>query len=373
MKQFKLIKTYPNFEEIGMKIFQSKDGFWIDEKGESIVSIINPKKYPEFWEEVKKKDYEILSFTFKEGDKIIYSIERISDGEVFCIRDTVTNPAGLSFKISEFYLDHNEDRLLCNGDKTGNGHINITKIEHYKEPVFITEDGVKMYKGDLYWYVLDINHPVFPGKIDSHILDHSNPNKPRLGIKQFSTKEKAEEYRNNLLLEEAKRRYPKGTKVKSSILDCKFVVEDSYIIYDDGDVSCKSKNGLDHFLLKDNKWAEIIKDKTLKDYENSFLLSSNTTYNCVKSVGIDEKHFYDILRIHEPKLYWIKVLQAIANDLNEDWIPKETNEKHYIVVDLGIKVRVNSSFLNGCAYFKSKELAQKAIDIMGDKLDYIFK
>src|SRR5690606_33107946 len=94
-------------------------------------------------------------------DVKIYSIKRLSDGEVFTIGDKVRISKlqhDGSFTIDEFYFDCNNDKLLCNGKCTGNGHVSITKIEHCKKPLFTTEDGVEMFEGDtFYWYAQSIN------------------------------------------------------------------------------------------------------------------------------------------------------------------------------------------------------------------------
>src|SRR5690606_13925489 len=126
----------------------------------------------DFWEEVEEeKDYEILSYRNTKTKEIlkrvgkdcykdsyfvlhrttlessnlyeIYSVKRISDGEIFSIGDKVRIKKlrhDGSFIINEFYFDCNNDKLLCNGKCTGNGHVSINKIEKVKDPVFITED-----------------------------------------------------------------------------------------------------------------------------------------------------------------------------------------------------------------------------------------
>jgi len=77
----------------------------------------------------------------------ILSVVRLIDGQVFRIGDTVNTPSGKNFKILEFYLDCNGEKMLCNG-KTGNGHIGIHKVTKLNK-IFTSEDGVDIFKGDL--------------------------------------------------------------------------------------------------------------------------------------------------------------------------------------------------------------------------------
>lgn len=218
MKKYKLIKEYPGSPKSGYILEQLKNnknqddnyyynGYWLD-----------PSKYPEFWEEVIEKDYEIMSFRSKESQRIaikndkigsysyhpsgyllnekdlleddrseIYSIKRLSDGEIFYIGDKVRISKlqyDGSFIIDRFYFDCNNDKLLCNGRSSGNGHVSITKIEKVKQPLFTTEDGKEIFKGDKFWFVDKYN---FSEGIacDSDIRPY---------LKHFSTKEAVEKY-----------------------------------------------------------------------------------------------------------------------------------------------------------------------------------
>jgi hypothetical protein len=91
MKKYKLIKQYPGSVELGTivekcsftgsgvignnKLYTNKKGFGVE----------SPENYPEFWEEVVEKDYEIL--ISRVVTKEILSVKRLSDGEVFTIGD----------------------------------------------------------------------------------------------------------------------------------------------------------------------------------------------------------------------------------------------------------------------------------------------
>jgi len=114
--------------------------------------------------------------------------------------------------------------------------------------------------------------------------------------------------------------------------------------------------------------------KTLVDYEKILLLNDNLADTDLDN---DVWEMYAWLKRNEPKLYWSKVLQLIADDLNG-----ECNLKH--VSNETISISFDSYFnkYESCSWnsintgyvqFKSKELSDAAIKIMGDKLDYIYK
>lgn len=52
------------------------------------------------------------------------------------IGDVVSNPAGRMFIITWFYLDSTGHNMLCNGDFTGDGHVNINKVTLVDRQVF---------------------------------------------------------------------------------------------------------------------------------------------------------------------------------------------------------------------------------------------
>jgi hypothetical protein len=223
MKQYKLIKKLPfeNSPEIG---YISEQKYPSDVSHYWCGSWFNPKNYPEFWELVVKKSYEILSFInvnnkiyelqkdgryfhyelkYNEYDYClselkIHSIKRLSDGEVFTIGDKIQldNDNKEYGTITELYISHEQLRFYCDTlggvlchdlDKRNNFTIYISK-----KPLFTTEDGVGIFEGDIFWYVNNI-------KIKGYCLNKSNLNNPNDyhkvdDIKDFSTKEKAEEY-----------------------------------------------------------------------------------------------------------------------------------------------------------------------------------
>jgi len=242
MRRFKLIKKYP-----GSPKLNSVFNYWTDNISEQVYdgNIYIPLKiieeYKEFWEEVKEKDYEILSFKsttkhprpneiitldnntynyqIKPSDiscnieemleslnnnyVILYSVKRLSDSEVFTVGDSV-DTGGRPYKILSFETD---DELKI---RTKNPHTswtdglgvylrieddyrttirNIQKVK--KQPLFKTEDGVSMYTGNTVWHT-NINYTNLKNCIWSSIVDQTEPFTPIKGL--FSTKEAAEEY-----------------------------------------------------------------------------------------------------------------------------------------------------------------------------------
>jgi len=183
MKKYKLIKTYPGSPKLGSIAYNDNTKFFqVDIARECKLNI--PKytrtlfgqdveNNSEYWEEIIEKDYEILSFENKDENSgcwsplfhplyhTIISIRRISDNKIFTIGDKVRISKlqnNGSFIIDEFYFDCNNDKLLCNGKYTGNGHVSITKIEKSKQPLFQTIDGIDIFDGDDIWYLPNNNN-----------------------------------------------------------------------------------------------------------------------------------------------------------------------------------------------------------------------
>lgn len=206
MKKYKLIKEYPGSPNIGTIIINSSSsikgiGFMIKinsaQWDEGKFFIQNPENYPEFWEEVVEKDYEILSVISNLTGKVenvdsegyvdfgdcvyvddivksknydIHLVRRKSDGEVFTVGDKVVheyykgNP-----KIEKIYFIEKDRLSVYIG---GGWNVSIAKIEKVKNPLFRTEDGIDIYEGDSYVTMKQHGY----------------------GKKYFSTKEAAEEY-----------------------------------------------------------------------------------------------------------------------------------------------------------------------------------
>jgi len=225
MKKYKLIKEYPGSPSLNTNVT-------IDETGYNCLNCSNdlkPEKYPEFWQLVVEKDYEILSLivnkdynTLYKGDIVtkkkndwigiskdnkticfsqnnntleeydhwsINSIKRLSDGEIFTIGDKIGTP-GRIFPIVEFKIYNNENTILISSyfNKHGSGRYNqrLKDLKKIKQPLFTTEDGVEIYEGNIYYKVVNDTFQLL-------IMENASKGES-LKSKVFSTKEKAEEY-----------------------------------------------------------------------------------------------------------------------------------------------------------------------------------
>lgn len=223
MKKYKLIKEYPGSPSLGFIL----DKTWEVNYPLNYYLIngltFNPNNHPEFWELVIEKDYEILSYitdtktvwrknvmnntyfitnNFGLGleldillsDKYngrIHSIKRLSDGEIFTIGDNI-EIRNLNSKIDGFYIKN--DYLMITSDLSNCGDY-LKNIKKIKKPLFTTEDGVDIYKGDIFYYVKFKQYNNTLGK-PFEIVKGNHPAfkyEPQYE-KYFSTKEKAEEY-----------------------------------------------------------------------------------------------------------------------------------------------------------------------------------
>lgn len=250
MKKYKLIKEYPGSIKLGeilevdehagyitVSIFCLKDG----------VRTAIPKsfvlQYPEYWQEVIEKDYEILSFKSTNGncfcgidivvldkngnyswnhpiamnfstiglekfinnpDWSIHSAKRLSDGKIFTIGDKVKYSNENSFIINYFTAFDKDKSQIVAGNLIANHPDEaewsvISKINHCKQPLFTTEDGVEIFEGDEYYFTnnVEFNLEKPYSKIRNKkaaITDiEAEKNYPNTW-KNFSTKKAAEEY-----------------------------------------------------------------------------------------------------------------------------------------------------------------------------------
>ena len=199
MRKFKLIKEYPGSPKLGT----------INGGTMNTLSLAIVDNQPEFWEEIIEKDYEVLSLIGKSqkepyrilnpntglfkhstctyyieeldlnyllsGGYNIHSVKRLSDGEIFTIGDNTKYGC-----IDKFYIKNNY--LLSTTVLESNGRY-LKYLEKIKQPLFTTEDGVDIFKGDSF-YTIDSNFKIqFLKNSDEDEVDNA-----------WSTKEKAEEY-----------------------------------------------------------------------------------------------------------------------------------------------------------------------------------
>lgn len=212
MKKFKLIQEYPNsqplntiFEEYSSSndyfrtVSGCYDGKWTLDYFES-----NPK----FYEQVFEKDYEILSWKtpnmivtsvigLDEKQCQIYSIKRLSDGEIFTIGDKISNN-GVACDLEKIVIDGNYVWFYYHypinseiSKKYSQQYTNSLKnVKKAKSPLFKTEDGVDIYNSTQVYFIRK-----------TWIISSFNADYDCIGVsknlgfdKYFSTKEAAEEY-----------------------------------------------------------------------------------------------------------------------------------------------------------------------------------
>jgi len=230
MRTFKLIKNYPGFTMPLECHNPNCETVYYTNKGHTLV---NPTEYPEFWEEIKKKEYEILSFytsggigtlrkdktfswakdinfygEFKESWFLnrpmlykIHSIKRLSDGEIFTVNENLNyqhKDQVYSFTLNaiEFEIapaDKGKGILsFPHTNKRLGKWLDIDKLVKARTPLFTTEDAVDIFEGDSPYHILFDNS--FPGSfIIGQFKDISNFCTKDF-YRYFSTKEAAEKY-----------------------------------------------------------------------------------------------------------------------------------------------------------------------------------
>lgn len=251
MRKFKLIKNYPDsYRKVGDVIEFCEDCKEVTEDFgdglEIFTTLSECEKFPEFWEKVVEKDYEILSFSHSHGlttlrnngyfhkhnnhyvyekcrpsdcsndkgatlneifnkeeyyDYKIHSVRRLSDGEIFTVGDVIKGFCRKG-KITEFKILKGKSNSRHSGridtllekvdDKIGviiDNHYIPTELlsELNTKPLFTTEDGVELFEGDSY-YRLNANFTIVP------LIMCKRFSNSYAGAKFFSTRKSAEEY-----------------------------------------------------------------------------------------------------------------------------------------------------------------------------------
>ena len=210
LKKYKLIKEYDGSPKLGTIVIKANSYPHYNFNGGNLMTAITQyfvENTPEFWELVKEKEWEIVSESkwvksnlyfiggITGSHKTINSVKRLSDEIIFSIGDKVINPklkSNASFTITRFELDFEGEHMLALG---GNGAVGIHKIEKYKEPILITEDGVELFEDDEYFNVFTVKtEPSFelfsvggPYKAKPPYEDSLCTIKPGDSCKYFST------------------------------------------------------------------------------------------------------------------------------------------------------------------------------------------
>lgn len=201
MRKFKLIKEYPGSPKLNTILTHEE---------------LQYCNWNEYYEEVVEKDYEILSLKCKSHDRLyilhsnglyafenekgyskldislnsgwfINSIKRLSDGEIFTIGDIVNTKVDDKYKQSILEINVKDNTVIF---KTKLGFVILYIAKKTKQPLFTTEDGVDIFNGVRFW-----NVNIFYNLDEFQVTNDKYPLKfIKDGSKQFSTKEKAEEY-----------------------------------------------------------------------------------------------------------------------------------------------------------------------------------
>ena len=173
MRKFKCVKNYPG-ADLGTIVQYQLGAFpeYFDIKDAKRYNKKDIENYPEFWEEIVEKDYEILSGRthIPSGSTEIYSIRRKSDGIEFKIGDKLD------------FSDDDDDKCyksiteisLNSIGKDGMGKRTVpwlqcgkdygTCLEYarlVKEPILTTEDGYEMFEGDCVYFITPLMNTVF--------------------------------------------------------------------------------------------------------------------------------------------------------------------------------------------------------------------
>ena len=230
MAEYTLLKKYPNLPknwEVGMLvgIGDGKSAYTPCSSKYVVMQIAaeNVQNFPEYWEKVKEKEYEILSFIFVGVEKTIveiengylkghatlkilpesyylesklwniHSIKRLSDGEVFTLGDECYyGHRKDSFTIKEIeYETAPADRgkkvltFITSSNVLGKWLIlsKITKIKY----LFTSDDSIGIMKGDEYVTVAKSNFDITEGNIANTVPDNQL-------FWRFKTKEAAEDW-----------------------------------------------------------------------------------------------------------------------------------------------------------------------------------
>jgi len=219
MKQFKLIKKFPASPELGTIVTKQKNGHYIyvnDLNDASLYWDREIEGYPEFWEEVKEKEYTILSFINSSGDLFnidengdyryktwsknitslslkdmlaynnkIHSVHREKDGEIFTLGDNLVY-GNDAMPIKKFSIIHSDEIALHFGD----GMIALAPARKAppRKPILITEDKVEIFDAKVCFGVSQ-GFKIYEEYINKNIAESWLQ-----GKKLFSTEKAAQEY-----------------------------------------------------------------------------------------------------------------------------------------------------------------------------------
>jgi len=178
-KEYEIVSFINKNNQIFEKTWQSPlyhhfyitNGYYLDEilTGKDDLNRIYDRNLRSYQHQVKLEEFKI------------YSVKRLSDGEIFTIGDKVNNDTLLQFE-----LVNNE--IHCNvGKDVGYNVLKLKSLLKTKQPLFKTEDNINIFEGDLYFSVFTSSFVLRKWKAFGTSIKVSH-------VKDFSTKEAAEEY-----------------------------------------------------------------------------------------------------------------------------------------------------------------------------------
>jgi hypothetical protein len=180
------------------------------------------------------------------------------------------------------------------------------------------------------------------------------------------------------LAEAAKKEHRVWDEKKKEYVDIKplFITEDGVKVFKSGCTRTflKSTDGRKAFSTKEaaEKWVKDNKVKSFRDYEKEFLRNKyGLSETCVNN-----SEGYAWLIKHHPKQYYSIIGQHIANELNGGWKPdwNDSVQTKYGVHFKGNKYKTFNTYSvrDNNIHFKSYKLVEQFIEIMGDKLNYLY-
>lgn len=242
--QYKLIKEYPGSPILNtiidngnsLKEWRYTTQNLSNIKSETSIDILyfDPINYKEFWQKIKNKEYEILAFrgkslifsifTLKKDGLYyhnvdhpnethpltlttslnnfnleIYSVNRLSDGEIFTIGDRVTYNNRVYWDIFGLSINSDGDYMMANEKGTSLKDCNWCSIHHKdfrkvitKQKLFTTEDGVDIFDSNTIVYgILNSKSGNTLGAIQDKKVESAIN---FINTLWYSTREKVEEY-----------------------------------------------------------------------------------------------------------------------------------------------------------------------------------
>jgi hypothetical protein len=135
----------------------------------------------------------------------------------------------------------------------------------------------------------------------------------------------------------------------------------------------KLSKGVVHF--KKSKKVLSYKDvaNEIFKFKSAYYLSADGTPNCVPEVGYAIHPVLSKTKTQLESILALNKLCNVAKYLNGDWLPSHKHEhQYYIQININSEISSVNSFCGGGhdissnVYFKSKELAQQAIEILGE-------